>query len=102
MPASRRAPHLALPHEDLYCPDGHKLEHNVWAAGDSPMLTQRCVHREPPGKTVCNLCVYWLMLPGGFRILLELTSAEAHDLEKRRLNLVQLLEFLGLRWKKAA
>jgi len=66
------------------------------------MLTQRCTYREPPGKGVCNVCVYWLLLPGGFRILVELTSAEAHDMEQKRLNLEQLLGFLGLRWKTAA
>ena len=82
----------------MICPNNHKLEHNVWAAGDSPMLTQRCDYRDPGTRVVCNACVYWLLLPGGFRILLELTSSEAHELEKRRLNLEQLLAYLGLRW----
>jgi hypothetical protein len=102
MPASRRPPHFALPNEPLYCPHGHELG-DAWPAGDNPMLTQRCDYRPPPGNAgTCNACVYWILLPGGVRIAVEVSSAEAHEMERRRMNIEQVLAFLGLRWPRAA
>src|SRR5450759_1736056 len=102
MPASRRSPHFALPGERLRCPNGHELG-DAWPAGDSPMLTQRCDFKRPPGNAgTCDACVYWILLPGGFRIAVEVTSAEAHEMERRRMTIEQLLEYLGLRWRQYA
>lgn len=104
MPASRRAPHFALPGEPIYCPNGHELD-DAWVAGDSPMLTQRCGFKYPPGNVgTCEICVYWLQLPGAFRIVVEVTSGEAYEMMQKRMNIEQLLQYLGLRWprKKAA
>lgn len=67
------------------------------------MMTQRCDFRYPPGNAgVCGACVYWLLLPGGFKILAEVSSTEAHHMEQSRMNLEQVLAFLGLRWPRAA
>lgn len=102
MPASRRAPHFALPGESVYCPNGHELD-DAWSAGDNPMLTQRCGFRYPPGNAgACEACVYWLLMPGGVRIAVEVTSSEAHEMMRRRMSIEQLLTFLGLRWHRAA
>ncbi len=102
MPAPRRAPHFALPGESIFCPKGHELD-DAWVAGDSPMLTQRCGHKYPPGNAgTCDVCIYWLQLPGGFRIVVEVTSAEAFEMQAKRMNIEQLLTYVGLRWQKKA
>ncbi len=102
MPASRRAPHFALPGESIFCPNGHELD-DAWVAGDSPMLTQRCGFKYPPGNAgTCEMCIYWLQLPGGFRIVVEVASSEAFEMQSKRMNIEQLLNYLGLRWQKKA
>lgn len=102
MPASRRPPHLALPGEPLYCPNGHKLDHDIWPVGEHPQTTQRCDFRIPPGNAgVCGVCVYWLMLPGGIRLAVEVTSSEAHHMQQERMSVKEVLAFLNLRWQRS-
>lgn len=67
------------------------------------MLAERCEYREPPGnKGECGKLIYWILVPGGIRIIAEVTSSEAHEMESKCMDVEQVLSFLGLRWQKAA
>ena len=66
------------------------------------MMTQRCNFRYPPGNAgVCGACVYWLLFPGGSKLLVEVSSSAAHEMEQARMTLEQVLAFLDLRWSGA-
>lgn len=68
------------------------------------MLVERCEHRDPPGRRTdeCGKLVYWILVPGGFRIAAEVSSSEAHEMELHRLEVDKVLAYLGLRWPEAA
>lgn len=67
------------------------------------MLAERCDYREPPGNTgECGAIVYWIRVPGGMRIVAEITSSEAHRMEAECMGIEQILELLGLRWPRIA
>ena len=65
------------------------------------MLVERCEHRDPPGRRQdeCGKLVYWILVPGGYRIAAEVSSSEAHEMELQRLEVDKVLAFLGLRWE---
>jgi hypothetical protein len=66
------------------------------------MITQRCSNRPPPTGEVCGACVYWLQA-GEFKIMVDLTPAEAHELAKPGRTLEEILTYAGLRtWKVPA
>lgn len=88
-----------MPWEAVYCPNGHKLDPDAWPAGETPMITQRCSHTEPPHGQRCDACVYWLQC-GEFKIMVHLTTGEAYELAKPGRSLEEILAFAGLRtWK---
>lgn len=93
-----------MPHEQLRCPAGHSMPRRAWAQGSHPMLVERCEHRDPPGRRQdeCGKLVYWILVPGGYRIAAEVSSSEAHEMELQRLEVDKVLAFLGLRWPEAA
>jgi len=92
-----------MPGEALFCPIcGSKLD-DVWPVGATPMTSQRCNAKPPPGNAgVCGTCVYWIMLPGGVRIAVEITSNEAHFMQQERMHEKEVLSFLNLRWVRPA
>lgn len=99
---------LLLPNERIHCPKGHKIRRRTWAIGQTPMLAERCSHLEPPGNIECGELVYWILVPGGMRIVAQISSAEAHAMETTCIGiedadrcLTQILTFLGLRWPRA-
>lgn len=101
MPHRSRQPHFAFPGEQIYCPNGHKIDHNVWAISEDPMVVRRCEFKwEAAGAGRCNTCVYWILMPGGYRIVKEVTSSEAHEMEQQRMTVKEVVMFLGLRWQR--
>lgn len=65
------------------------------------MMVRRCSSRGPRGnEPVCGACIYWLLFPGGSRIVVEVTSAEAHHMEQERMGIREVLTFLNLRWPR--
>jgi hypothetical protein len=93
-----------MPLEQLRCPAGHPIPRRAWSSGSHPSLVERCEHRDPPGRRAdeCGKLVYWLLVPGGYRIAAEVSSAEAHQMELQRLEIENVLAFLGLRWPEVA
>jgi hypothetical protein len=85
-----------MPWEAVYCPRGHKLDPDAWPAGETPMITQRCTHKEPQMTGICGSCVYWLQC-GEFKIMVDLTASEAYELAKPGRALEEILAFAGLR-----
>lgn len=87
---------LLVPNRELVCSNGHKIHHRAWAPGKFPMLAERCDYREPPGNSgECGAIVYWLKTPGGIRIVKELSSSEAHEMESQCMDIEQLFNFIA-------
>jgi hypothetical protein len=79
------------------------MPRRAWAPGAHPMLAERCEYKAPPGNAgECGKLIYWILVPGGFRIVAEITSSEAHAMESRCMDVEQVLSFLGLRWSRSA
>jgi hypothetical protein len=78
------------------------MKHRAWSPGG--MLAERCEFRPPPGRVAdeCGAVVYWLRVPGAMKIVAEITSSEAHEMEEKGMSIADILEFLGLRWPRAA
>lgn len=67
------------------------------------MLAERCGHLYPPGnRGECQKLIYWMLVPGGLRIVAEISSSEAHEMETKCMDVEKVLTFLGLRWPRAA
>ena len=97
---------IVFPGEHIYCPAGHKIERNVWPTGETPNVSERCKHRIPPPEgqggpnAQCDKVVWWVHLPGGHRIVVEVSSIEAHVVEAvRPQTLEEVLALFGMRWR---
>lgn len=95
---NRRAVTFLMPNEPLVCPHGHKFPRDFWIVGSEPGGGCRCKHKPPPRGVECGLLVYWVLFPGGTRLVVEVSSRELRDMEDRRMNVEQVREYLGLSW----
>jgi hypothetical protein len=105
----RRAPALGstvrpvnvlLADEPLICRGQHPIPTDQWAW---PHGGVRCRFKIPPGNAgICGLVYYWLAFPGGIRVVVEVTSAELHEMERARMDIDQVRAYLGLKWGRAA
>jgi hypothetical protein len=101
MPSTIRSPHVALPGEPVYCPNGHKIDHDVWPINEDPMVAKRCSFKWQPGNAgLCGECVYWFELPGDYRIVVHVTSSEAYEMQQKRMGVKEALAYVGLRWTR--
>lgn len=103
--ANGRAINVCLPGESLVCPHGHNLPRDFWTIGEEPGGGQRCKLIEPPARgerrgsgVECGMLVYWMLFPGGIRLVAEVTSRELHEMERAHMSIAQIRDFLGLRW----
>jgi hypothetical protein len=81
-----------------------------WSIGEDPSGGQRCKHIPPfaPKRSLedrtretsreCGLLVYWMLIPGGARLVIEVTSLELRDMEQQHMSVEQIRDFLGLNW----
>jgi hypothetical protein len=87
-----------MPGEPIYCPNGHKIGADVWVMGDDYIVSaaKRCLFKWPPGNAgTCGAIVCWLTFKDGTRVVIEVTSSEAHNMEK--MGTEERLEYLNLR-----
>lgn len=104
LPQIATKPYIILPGEEMRCPSGHLVDKHVWVGGSPPNLVQRCQHKHPGAALVhgkppapCNLCWWWVLMPGQITICVPMTSSDAHKLEEGGFDIVQILELVGLR-----
>lgn len=95
---STRRWRLCRADEALVCPNGHRFHDPlVWHHGGL-----RCTHRTARGGEDCGATV--LLLAGGFAdlqgrpvtLLVEVTSRELHAMRLARMDVAQMLDYLGL------
>lgn len=106
-PTIATKPYILLPGEEMRCPSGHSVDKHVWVGGSPPNLVQRCLHREPRTSSTmlprgqqpapCNLCWWWVLLPGRLVICVPMSSSDAHKLETGAYDVAKILELVGLR-----
>jgi hypothetical protein len=98
-PHLTRKSHLLLPNEPLFCPHGHRVDLKVWTLGGDAVAAFRCPYREPPRREYsCDAGVFILGVDGGVRVMWHVTVHELHVLERERMSIKQIRDFLGLRF----
>jgi hypothetical protein len=91
---------VLVANEPLICRGGHPIPTDQWAW---PHGGVRCRFKIPPGNVgICGIVYYLLTFPGGVRVVVEVSSAELHTMEKAHMNVDEARIFLGLRWTRAA
>lgn len=92
---------MLIADEPLRCSYGHAIPTDQWAW---PHGGVRCRYKAPPARSsdICGCVLYVLALPGGVRVVVEVTSSELHEMERARMDLDQARVFLGLKWARAA
>jgi hypothetical protein len=89
---------LLFPDEQVVCPRGHPVKKDFWLVGEEPGGGLRCKHKPPPNGITCGVLFYWLLVPGGYHIGVEVTSEELQHMESQHMSARQVRDFLGLRW----
>lgn len=92
-----RAFALVMPDEQMTCPAGHSLGRNAWTVGEDSGGGLRCRSARRSGGE-CGRVVYWMLMPNGTRLVLEVTPEEIAEMERAHMTGRRVRDYLGLRF----
>jgi hypothetical protein len=86
---------LVLPGETLVCPRGHTVPKHVFLDFGHGY---RCQFRSPPGDQICGAAL--LVFPTA-KVVVDVTTQQLVEMEKRQLTVAQIRDVVGLRWRSS-